>query len=286
MYCFYEMLISLFVIAENNWGTCEDGTEKLGCGDQEEFFGCSDIRILTPEEFSSNKFNDDCRSSKTKILTSEVGQVSMYEIKSQSVQYKKNEYLQRSTKTIDRYPITTNNKQLSGFSQNYNIPINTPKIHNVPIPPKAYNLPSGVVENDRSEMKSEVDCVPLDVWKDVQGMEEWCKLNCVRGNANCKTHCSCAKIKKVETECLILGIWKDVKGMDEWCAANCMYSVDRFDCAGRCDCSVQKKPVVSKCSGKRIWRKVKGMRLWCEANCSGNSGEKREDCYRYCECSG
>ncbi|KAL6421233.1 hypothetical protein ACFW04_013654 [Cataglyphis niger] len=32
-------------IAGNNWGKCEDGTHKQGCGPQETFKSCSDIRI-------------------------------------------------------------------------------------------------------------------------------------------------------------------------------------------------------------------------------------------------
>ncbi|XP_046464103.1 uncharacterized protein LOC124209905 [Daphnia pulex] len=31
--------------AGNNWGKCPNGTEKVGCGPQEQFFGCADIRI-------------------------------------------------------------------------------------------------------------------------------------------------------------------------------------------------------------------------------------------------
>ncbi|RWS06298.1 uncharacterized protein B4U79_02654, partial [Dinothrombium tinctorium] len=31
--------------AANNWGTCEDGTGKVGCGPQETFRACADIRI-------------------------------------------------------------------------------------------------------------------------------------------------------------------------------------------------------------------------------------------------
>ena len=30
----------------NNWGICEDGSGKLGCGNQETFRTCSDISIL------------------------------------------------------------------------------------------------------------------------------------------------------------------------------------------------------------------------------------------------
>ncbi|EZA61439.1 hypothetical protein DMN91_003714 [Ooceraea biroi] len=32
--------------AGNNWGKCEDGTHKMGCGPQETFKSCSDIRIV------------------------------------------------------------------------------------------------------------------------------------------------------------------------------------------------------------------------------------------------
>ena len=32
-------------VAGNNWGTCPDGTGKVGCGPQEEFRACADIRI-------------------------------------------------------------------------------------------------------------------------------------------------------------------------------------------------------------------------------------------------
>ncbi|KAJ8715291.1 hypothetical protein PYW08_005272 [Mythimna loreyi] len=31
--------------AGNNWGTCKNGTQGLGCGNQENFFSCSDITI-------------------------------------------------------------------------------------------------------------------------------------------------------------------------------------------------------------------------------------------------
>ncbi|XP_047535430.1 uncharacterized protein LOC125069871 [Vanessa atalanta] len=32
-------------VAGNNWGVCEDGSAKLGCGNQETFGACSDIKI-------------------------------------------------------------------------------------------------------------------------------------------------------------------------------------------------------------------------------------------------
>uniref|UniRef100_A0A182MNE0 Chitin-binding type-4 domain-containing protein n=1 Tax=Anopheles culicifacies TaxID=139723 RepID=A0A182MNE0_9DIPT len=35
-------------VAGNNWGYCEDGSGRLGCGPQETFKTCSDIRIAAP----------------------------------------------------------------------------------------------------------------------------------------------------------------------------------------------------------------------------------------------
>lgn len=38
--------------AGNNWGLCEDGTGAVGCGPQETFRACADIRILKDRSFS------------------------------------------------------------------------------------------------------------------------------------------------------------------------------------------------------------------------------------------
>ena len=45
-------------VAGNNWGTCSNGTGSVGCGTQEEFRSCSDIRISksdTPTAFYTTK---------------------------------------------------------------------------------------------------------------------------------------------------------------------------------------------------------------------------------------
>ena len=36
----------IFDIAGNNWGKCEDGTSGMGCGPQETFRSCADIKIV------------------------------------------------------------------------------------------------------------------------------------------------------------------------------------------------------------------------------------------------
>ncbi|XP_035780461.1 uncharacterized protein LOC118460342 [Anopheles albimanus] len=41
-------------VAGNNWGYCSDGTGKLGCGPQETFKTCSDIRIADATDIVPN----------------------------------------------------------------------------------------------------------------------------------------------------------------------------------------------------------------------------------------
>lgn len=36
-----------FLVVGNSWGICENGTGAIGCGAQENFRGCSDIRVLS-----------------------------------------------------------------------------------------------------------------------------------------------------------------------------------------------------------------------------------------------
>jgi len=38
--------------AGNDWGTCENGTEAVGCGPQEQFRACADIEIVPKEMFA------------------------------------------------------------------------------------------------------------------------------------------------------------------------------------------------------------------------------------------
>ena len=45
-------------VCGNNWGVCDDGTGALGCGAQEHFRACSDIRIEGEPDNSINEIED------------------------------------------------------------------------------------------------------------------------------------------------------------------------------------------------------------------------------------
>ncbi|XP_043194408.1 uncharacterized protein LOC122366323 isoform X2 [Amphibalanus amphitrite] len=45
-------------VAGNNWGTCGNGTEGIGCGPQEEFRACADVRIVDEAgEFDETRYD-------------------------------------------------------------------------------------------------------------------------------------------------------------------------------------------------------------------------------------
>lgn len=50
-------------VAGNNWGDCKNGTQGLGCGNQEQFRACTDITIGTPVEYAQDAASDQYPSS-------------------------------------------------------------------------------------------------------------------------------------------------------------------------------------------------------------------------------
>jgi hypothetical protein len=41
-----QCILQWTYIAGNNWGNCPNGTSGLGCGNQEHFRSCADIKIV------------------------------------------------------------------------------------------------------------------------------------------------------------------------------------------------------------------------------------------------
>ncbi|XP_068617830.1 uncharacterized protein [Battus philenor] len=56
LYCNHCVLQWQYV-AGNNWGTCNNRTQGLGCGKQEEFRACSDITITVPVENAEESYS-------------------------------------------------------------------------------------------------------------------------------------------------------------------------------------------------------------------------------------
>lgn len=57
------------IFSGNSWGMCEDGTENMGCGNQEIFRSCADITIVE-DDGSSNEVDVDDDHSEEEEETS------------------------------------------------------------------------------------------------------------------------------------------------------------------------------------------------------------------------
>jgi hypothetical protein len=58
----------------NNWGKCEDGSMKTGCGPQETFRGCADIRIESENSIPRNIIDEFTEPIKQNPTTETDGQ--------------------------------------------------------------------------------------------------------------------------------------------------------------------------------------------------------------------
>lgn len=54
----------MFVLALN-WGKCDDGSSRTGCGPQEEYYNCADIAILPPETILKKNLNSATQGKQT-----------------------------------------------------------------------------------------------------------------------------------------------------------------------------------------------------------------------------
>ena len=50
-------------VAGNSWGRCDNGTEAIGCGAQEEFRACADVHISSPGGWYDDTPNQDVDTS-------------------------------------------------------------------------------------------------------------------------------------------------------------------------------------------------------------------------------
>lgn len=60
-------------LSGNSWGLCEDGTDDVGCGDQEIFRSCADITIVEGDGSSSDDESEENHSEEGEDTSEEDG---------------------------------------------------------------------------------------------------------------------------------------------------------------------------------------------------------------------
>lgn len=67
IYNYIFQLVS-FLVVGNSWGICGNGTGAIGCGAQENFRGCSDIRVLSSR--SGKRLNNNTPTETPRVSNS------------------------------------------------------------------------------------------------------------------------------------------------------------------------------------------------------------------------
>ncbi|BFZ00768.1 hypothetical protein BsWGS_03807 [Bradybaena similaris] len=170
----------------NSWGTDPDGTSCVSCGHQEEFYGCSDIRIL-PHGSSESAIEEETPTVKVATNTVEPSQTP------------------KDREAVDqRYTLNHDNASVDNSWHNNGTAAATPAHGGNNI--QGDNIVCRGVRNDPAH-------------------DEWCQLNCQLGYCP-ESHCKCVELQYPHSNerkvgCRAAGGFAKVQGCDKWCQDNC-----------------------------------------------------------------
>jgi len=147
----------------NSWGNCPNGTNAIGCGPQETFRACSDIRISR-----SGKTLPKI-TTKRPTTTTEPPNTTNFESEDETTTENfletTTEFDAPETTTIQITTTTTTTK--------------SPKLKKK-------------LKRKRKRKKKQKTCHAQGVWKHSAGFDDWCNQNCNHRPAYCpKSHCKC-----------------------------------------------------------------------------------------------
>lgn len=211
-------------ILGNSWGTDPDGRSCVGCGPQEEFYGCADIKIVpansnhpSVHQFPNTNNNTGENAVSPSVSSTEVGNSSNAGRDRQNIQ--------------DRVEIPVAREQESSYTKTDRISISGST------PSRVANEQGGSGDRSRGNQSS----VPLGTSGENMichgtngqpGLDQWCQLNCQLGFCPA-THCLCVRgqyVHNVERPKGCRGAGAAAPVYDSWCKANCA--------AGNCPTSI------------------------------------------------
>jgi hypothetical protein len=139
-------------ICGNNWGKCDDGKSfKVGCGPQETFRGCADVRIIG--------HNFDIKNTHIQKMNTTPKPISNTHNSTENIYSPKVTTMRSNAKP---YVFTT----------------------------RRYTKVKTSLNSSNNEIEDKKNCRSLGVWRSVPNMNEWCLTNCAVGYCP-STHCIC-----------------------------------------------------------------------------------------------
>lgn len=174
-------------VAGNNWGICEDGKGRKGCGPQEEFRACADVAIVSHPEGSSNGTESELWDSVTPTLPQPLhinnvprdnkiphapSTIAVTPNKFLNSGFKNRVWKSLTKKPTAPFPTTTAPQKHSGSHR-------TSK--------------SGPGTSPLVSQQTVRRCHAVGVWHQITTMDDWCSTNCHHVPSFCPpTHCACS----------------------------------------------------------------------------------------------
>ncbi|XP_062606136.1 uncharacterized protein LOC134267943 [Saccostrea cucullata] len=178
----------------NSWGVDPTGKGCIGCGSQEEFYGCSDIAI---ESKSGNPVNaaTSAKTTTTKrptTTTTTKQPTTTTTTKQPTTTTKSTTTPTTTTKTTTTTKATTTKPTTTTTSTTTTTTQKPKATTTKPTPPSSTTAASNgsgarPVPGGMSRKKK---CGPTTVWKKTPGMQQWCETNCRMGYCPA-SHCVC-----------------------------------------------------------------------------------------------
>ncbi|GAB6033081.1 hypothetical protein CHUAL_012695 [Chamberlinius hualienensis] len=150
----------------NNWGQCEDGSQRVGCGPQEQFRGCADVSI----GYSENEIPVEAPPTTTTTTPSWITR-RWETITTTTPSWMQRRQWESRTTTTTTTPPPWQQRSTWGYPEEV-APTMPPT--NEAWPPAAQR------------------CTAVGIWRTVVGMTAWCITNCQHIPPFCPpSHCIC-----------------------------------------------------------------------------------------------
>ncbi|GFR79420.1 cell wall integrity and stress response component 4-like [Elysia marginata] len=205
--------------AGNSWGTnADDGVSCVGCGPQEEFYGCADIQIVPPGEPVPTTILDGPNESGSQgtSATSQQSWQSQSGNNAAAETGNSGNTAGASGNGVSSVAVSRTTGQLAVGSGSGGSPVTVSGGGNSGTVSSGGNT-SGPTSVNGDNMVCQGVRNSLDTW---------CQLNCQRGYCPA-SHCSCTPGQYTHanpqptTGCRGAGIYADLPGYNAWCRSNC-----------------------------------------------------------------
>ncbi|GIY88160.1 chitin-binding type-4 domain-containing protein [Caerostris extrusa] len=200
--------------AGNNWGRCDNGTSKVGCGPQETFRGCADVAVGDVETNDIMPFKENPKEKQT---------IS-------AIPSRRTTQKQRYRPRLTQAPASKPSTRRPYYNRRPISPITTRKPYSRRTRPTRPSKPTQPTPYRPLNTRVPLTKKPRPTYKARPTYK-------VRPTYKPKT--SPKKVTNIETEgndggCKAVGVWASISGIASWCDTNCA----RGYCpSSHCDCS-------------------------------------------------